>query len=57
MKSKLFILLVATIGLVGCSKNSAAGGTSGKVDCYSIRVTEGGSTVFCETYYAGYSQV
>ena len=57
MKSKVLVLLIATLGLVGCSKNSAAGGTSGKVDCYSIRVTEGGSTVFNETYYAGYSVV
>ena len=57
MKSKLFILLVAAIGLVGCSKNSAAGGTSGKVDCYSVRVTEGGSTVFSGNYSSGYAAV
>lgn len=57
MKSKILVLLIATLGLVGCSKNSAAGGTSGKVDCYSIRVTEGGTTVFNATYSAGYSMV
>lgn len=57
MKSKFLVLLIATLGLVGCSNNSAAGGTSGKVDCYSIRVTEGGSTVYSGNYSAGYSQV
>lgn len=57
MKSKFFVLLIATLGLVGCSKNSAAGGTSGKVDCYSVRVTEGGSTVFTGNYSSGYASV
>lgn len=57
MKSNFLILLVSAIGLIGCSKNSAAGGTNGKVDCYSIRVTEGSSIVFNETYNLGYSEV
>ena len=57
MKSKILMLLIATLGMAGCSSNSAAGGTTGKVDCYSIRVTEGGSSVFSATYSAGYSLV
>ncbi len=57
MKSKLFVLLIATLGLVGCSKNSAAGGTSGKVDCYSVKVTEGGNTVFTGAYSSGFASV
>ena len=57
MKSKILMLLVATLEMAGCTSNGAAGGTSGKVDCYSIRVTEGESTIFNETYDAGYSSV
>ena len=57
MKTKFLVLLVATLGLVGCSSNSPAGGTSGKVDCYSVRVTEGGSTVFSGNYSSGYAYV
>lgn len=57
MKKSYFILLFVAIGLIGCSSNSAAGKTRGKVDCYSIQVYEGGSTVFNKTYSAGYSQV
>lgn len=58
---KVILLSLATICLAGCSSNGvnngAAGGTSGKIDCYSIRVTEGGSTVFTGTYSVGYSTV
>lgn len=58
---KLILLSLTAICLAGCSSNGvnngAAGGTSGKIDCYSISVTEGGQTVFTGTYSAGYSAV
>ena len=58
---KIILLSLAAVCLAGCSSNGvnngAAGGTSGKIDCYNIRVTEGGTTVFSETYSAGYSMV
>ena len=54
---KLILLSLAAICLAGCSSNGTAGRTSGTIDCYSIRVTEGGATVFSETYSAGYSKV
>lgn len=57
MKNKRLVLLFAFLGLAGCSGNSGAGGTSGKVDCYNIRVEEGTSTVFDKTYSVGYSRV
>ena len=54
---KRFGLLVLLFSLIGCSKNSAAGGTSGKVDCYTIKVTQGASTIFNGKYSWGYSKV
>lgn len=56
MKSKLLVLLIATISLVGCSKNDHSGG-KGVIDCYSIRVTNGGNTVFQQSYSVSYSAV
>ena len=55
-KIKLIYLPLLAICLVGCSNNDHSGG-KGVIDCYSIRVTNGGSTVFSETYYAGYATV
>ena len=58
---KSLLLPLAIVCLAGCSSNGvnngAAGGTSGKIDCYNISVTEGGRTVFSETYSVGYSMV
>ena len=56
MKSKILVLFIATVGLVGCSNSDHSGG-KGVIDCYSIRVTNGGSTVFTGNYYAGYATV
>ena len=57
MKRNVLVLSIVALGLIGCSGKSGAGGTRGKVDCYSIRVTEGGSTVFNATYSASFSTV
>ena len=54
---KLILLRLDVICLVGCYYNGAEGRNSGIIDCYGIRVTEGGITVFSETYSAGYSKV
>ena len=56
MKKTIF-LLAAILGLTGCSVKSGVGGTSGKVDCYSIKVIEGGTTIVNSTYSATYSSV
>lgn len=52
---KIIILSVAVLGLVGCSSN--AGGTKGKVDCYSLSVTEGGKTVYSANYNVAVAEV
>lgn len=57
MKNKRLVLLFAALGLAGCSGNNGAGGMSGKVDCYSIKVVEGASAVFSGTYSVSYSRV
>ena len=53
---KVIFLLIAMIGLTSCSSNNG-GGAKGKIDCYSIRVTEGGSLVYDFTYFASYEFV
>lgn len=58
MKNSVFVILAATIGLLGCSTDSSGtGGVKGKVDCYTIKAVEGGNTVFNATYSNEYSYV
>jgi hypothetical protein len=54
---RLFVLMIAAMALAGCSGDSAAGGTTGIVDCYEVRVTNGGSNVFSGTYQESFSRV
>ena len=46
---KPFLLTILMFWLLGCS--------ACKIDCYSIKVTQAGSTIFNETYSTGYSKV
>lgn len=54
---KILLVIITAFGLVGCSNNDVAGGSNGKVDCYSIKVTNGGTAVFQQTYQATFSRV
>ncbi len=58
MKRYLFLgLLLAPCALCGCSNGETIVQTKGIVDCYSIHVTSGTSTVFNARYSAGYAEV
>ena len=58
MKRNLVLgLLLAPCALCGCSSGETTIQTKGIVDCYSIRVTSGTSTVFYAEYSAGYAEV
>ena len=57
MKKLLVIcLLVVSLILCACSGHNM-GQTKGVIDCYSISVNNGGSTVFSATYSTGYTEV
>jgi len=60
MRKFFGILSIATITvLCSCSNNgsSSSSNTKGVIDCYSIKVTEGGSTVFSQNYSASWARV
>ena len=50
------LLIMFMMCLCSCSTNNQKN-TSGKIDCYSIKVTDGGSTAFNRTYSASTSKV
>ena len=50
-------LLMLSCVLCGCSNGGTTAQTKGTVDGYSIRVTNGGSSIFSGTYNASYSRV
>lgn len=50
------LLIMFMMCLCSCSANNQKN-TSGTIDCYSIKVTDGGSTVFSRTYSAYTSKV
>ena len=50
------LLIMFMLCLCSCSANNQKN-TSGTIDCYSIKVTEGGKTVFSSTYSASTSKV
>lgn len=57
MKKSLLLILPALM-LASCGGNTIdKNATKGVIDCYSIRVTNGGSTVFRETYSLHYTTV
>lgn len=58
MKKRLLMgLLSAATLMCSCSSGGIKSQTSGTVDCYSIKVQNGGSTVFSETYSSTYASV
>ncbi len=55
---KIICLMTFLVLMVLCSCSSnGTSKTSGVIDCYSIKVTEGGSSVFSQTYFATTSKV
>lgn len=58
MKRNLILgLLLMSYALCGCSSGETTLQTKGIVDCYSIHVTSGTSTVFDAEHSAGYAEV
>ena len=54
---KCLLIVIAALGLTGCSTNNVLGGTRGRIDCYSISVQHGGNTIFNKTYEVTSSEV
>lgn len=54
---KLVVLIIFVFGLVLCSCSGGIKNTSGVIDCYSISVKDGGSTVFNQYYSISYAKV
>ena len=47
---KEFLLIIPMVCLIGCSSKNGAGGTKGRIDCYSIEVKNGGNYAFQREY-------
>ncbi len=54
---KCLLIVIAALGLTGCSTNNVPGKTNGWIDCYSITVQNGGNTIFNQTYQVASSEV
>lgn len=58
MKKKLMVvLLFGTLFMSACSDGGTTAETTGVVDCYSISVKNGGSTIYGGSYQVSYSSV